>query len=234
MRRHGKTGRITSLACATPVPVSFFRSRLALEISEKNKKITIGKERLWKTKRMFKIKLENLHWLSEEQEFDLCAHGKLKFEFFNEIVFETNNDAVSLNAAVIFLLRTIFVDHSKKNSKWLYMMPCCAHLVFESKENLKEVAFVHCCDGEDFEVIHSDETVCLNFPNRTSIKVPIIMYAKEVLRLAKLVEDFYQDFEKKKIEPKDEEVEKGYKRFVSEWHFRVKEAKDLIFSKEKF
>ncbi len=30
MRRRGKTGRITGLACATPAPVSFFRSRQAL------------------------------------------------------------------------------------------------------------------------------------------------------------------------------------------------------------
>ena len=31
MRRRGKTGRITGLACATPAPVSFFRSRQALD-----------------------------------------------------------------------------------------------------------------------------------------------------------------------------------------------------------
>jgi len=37
LRRDGKTGRITGLACATPAPVSFFRSRLALESAEDKK-----------------------------------------------------------------------------------------------------------------------------------------------------------------------------------------------------
>jgi hypothetical protein len=37
LRRGGKTGRITGLACASPAPVSFFRSRLALESAEDKK-----------------------------------------------------------------------------------------------------------------------------------------------------------------------------------------------------
>jgi len=40
LRRGGKTGRITGLACATPAPVSFFRSRLALESAEDKKRHT--------------------------------------------------------------------------------------------------------------------------------------------------------------------------------------------------
>ena len=35
MRRRGKIGRITGLACATPAPVSFFRSRQAFDAGEK-------------------------------------------------------------------------------------------------------------------------------------------------------------------------------------------------------
>jgi hypothetical protein len=37
-RRHGKIGRITGLAYATPAPVSFFRSRQALSSNKENKK----------------------------------------------------------------------------------------------------------------------------------------------------------------------------------------------------
>ena len=40
-RRRGKTGRITGLACATPAPVSFFRSRLALCVKGSMKLTTI-------------------------------------------------------------------------------------------------------------------------------------------------------------------------------------------------
>jgi len=40
LRRGGKTGRITGLACATPAPVSFFRSRPSLESAEDKKRHT--------------------------------------------------------------------------------------------------------------------------------------------------------------------------------------------------
>ena len=41
MRRRGKTGRITGLACATPAPVSFFRSRQALDAFEEKDLVLI-------------------------------------------------------------------------------------------------------------------------------------------------------------------------------------------------
>jgi len=42
MRRRGKSGRITGLACATPAPVSFFRSRQALNSIKENNKSDLG------------------------------------------------------------------------------------------------------------------------------------------------------------------------------------------------
>lgn len=172
---------------------------------------------------------------------DQCAHGKVRFKV-GEVSFLDETEEFTVSAAALFLLRSLFSNHSGDESvtDGNYLFPCCGFSLFKislpnkkrsiigalakfwtSKPLEKEeapdypVLILGCPSGADIDVTHSHDTVTISAGER-EVSVPKSVWFEAVLGFACQVSNFYNDCTEK-VTSKDEEEREGWQLFWNEF-----------------
>jgi hypothetical protein len=176
----------------------------------------------------FKIHLKKIHWLQnfgDDDDLDLCAHGKVQVIIGNEIIADNNhdeNDWWCLSAMALHLLRTLDMNHTKENPVGDCLVPANGHHIDHHKDD----PFVHIETeyfisgaGENWWVVHLGDKVRLETESTKVIVIPFINYKEQVLSFADKVQDFYKISKPKKM-PDDHYDKEGYIKLWKEWNER--------------
>jgi len=89
----------------------------------------------------FKIELKKIHWLEnygDEDNLDLCAHGKVRVTINDEIVADNSEDANdwwSLTAMALHLLRTLEMNHTAESPVGDCLVPGEGHHIDHRKHD---------------------------------------------------------------------------------------------------
>ena len=169
---------------------------------------------------MISLNLNNLHWLGDNPEQDLCAHGAVTICLNEDAIASEQNVCVS--AAAIYLLRTLSSDHDSTTRVGEHLLPCCGHMMLDLEDE-EDVVIIGCPNGYDWSVRHAnDNTTCLTFNDREPFTIDSELWKREVGGFATEIFQFYQTSADK--QPCDEEQADGYNAMMSEWNRRVRLA----------
>lgn len=163
----------------------------------------------------FTVKVDNLHWLLEGSDEDLCLHGHA----ITTIGSERFEYDATVSATGLYLLKSITEDHVIYEDN--QMLPCCGHFMIPD-DALTSVTICGCPNGIDWSVLHVDGSVRLITDSGQTVDITPSEYAKEVIRLADQIEAFYRASAPKIIE--DQYDRDCYTAFWNEWHRRRTEA----------
>jgi hypothetical protein len=175
----------------------------------------------------FKIELKKIHWLEnygDEDNFDLCAHGKVCVTIDDEIVADNTsdpNDWWSLTAMALHLLRTLELNHTEGNLVGDCLVPSEGHHIdHHQNDSLVHIETVYpMVKGRNWWVIHEDNQVRLITESNSEVLIPLKAYRDEVLKFVDKVQDFY-DSSKPKTLPEDQYDKEGYLKLWQEWTLR--------------
>ena len=100
----------------------------------------------------FEIEILEQGWLgSEDTEYDLCSHGKLRLVIGGQVI-SSGDKRYGISESALALLRTLSSNHSKAH-------PVAERLVFHGCGTL---LMMGCPIGIDWNVTHTQEGVRLN------------------------------------------------------------------------
>ena len=177
-----------------------------------------------KTNNTFSINVSNLHWKTPIDEFpwesthidnpyDICLHGDVIVTIGGEVL----KERLALNAASLYLLRTLTEDHIIDIENPDPIMPCCGHSL-HAMEGVDDVVIIGCPNGLDFSVERENNKVRITTESRKSILILFEEYKKVVYHFVDEVKLAYEHSSPKIIE--DEYSNKGYELFWKEWSRR--------------
>lgn len=168
----------------------------------------------------FEIKIKNLQWLSSmKEDEDLCLHGSFFVKIGDEIICDDDDDcSTTASAAVLFLMRTISIEHTKDHPLCENLMPCCGFSMYESCEDPDTCWVSGCPCGENFYVYHEGDFVILETEKGLREKVSLNTWKAKILELAIQVENKYESSKEKKLD--ESEDKRGYDAFWREWKKR--------------
>lgn len=180
----------------------------------------------------FQVEFSNLHWIVENSEDDLCAHGSVAISIDSQIVVQSDNLCVTTGA--LYLLRSLFKDVSLGgygSEEQEHMIPCCGHGWIARSDS---VMITGSCDkGIRWNARHQDELVILSSfpyttPQHTELPIQIAWrdYAMAILPAIDSVLDFH-----KSQPPRlffDDEARQGYHAFWGEFDRLLVRARDRI------
>jgi hypothetical protein len=180
----------------------------------------------------FKIDLKKIHWLEnyeDEDNLDLCAHGKVCVTIGNEIVADNSsdsNDWWSLTAMSLHLLRTLELNHTSESLVGDCLVPSEGHHIdHQPNDPIVHIETVYPMErGKNWWVIHQDNQVKLTTESNFETVIPFEEYKDEVLNFVDQVEGFYQSSQPKTL-PEDEYDKGGYLKLWKEWELRRKKWK---------
>ena len=167
----------------------------------------------------FELKILELHWISDEnQNQDLCVHGKVFIKIGNEIIADKDTFDLTLSSTGLYLLRSLYSSYDKeKNGYGNQLLPCCGHFMFQAEENIDFVVITGCLDGIDWKIVHTEEGKVKHISEKgTEVIIDFEGYKKMVFDFADEIEEFYLKNEAKTLPNEDFEKE-GYLAFWREW-----------------
>jgi hypothetical protein len=176
------------------------------------------------TESLFDLQILETFWLSDTRtEYDLCAHGKVRVTLGSHSFV---NESATISATALVLLRSLERNHSEQFPLGEHLLPCCGHFLIYTKE-MKEVLISGCFSGDNWAIIHQQNTVLLKMENGSNTIVSFSAYKQTVLRFVDQVEQFYEN-SPKKVLPEEDFDRVGYLRFWKEWRLhRAKWSLDL-------
>ena len=160
----------------------------------------------------FSIDIVRFFWISDDGKDDpedLCLHG----EVVGHIGKEHFEDACSVSAAALYLLRTLEEDHPSEHQVSNPMLPCCGHTMFASECG---VDIFGCPNGTDWSVRHMNGYLELEAASGTKAIIPFEEYKSIVFAFADKVKVYYDQCQSK-IMPKEDWERDGYLAFWREW-----------------
>jgi len=98
-----------------------------------------------------------LHWIKDDENddpSDLCAHSPVLMEVDGTALVSPDDGDATVNAAAIYLLRTLERDHTKADPVGDQLFPCCGHAMYDTGE--EDVVICGCPNGSDVYVTHED------------------------------------------------------------------------------
>lgn len=144
---------------------------------------------------MINLQVIRPRWIKDQGDDpeDQCAHGQVELVVNGEVFLDASNEqGYTLNAAALFLLRTIERDHVQENpvSPENHLFPCCGFNAWPVGEN-GEIVIPGCNSGTDVWVRHVDDFVMeLRLDNRVAL-VRRDEWTRAVVHFAEQVKDFY-------------------------------------------
>ena len=173
----------------------------------------------------FKLQLLSLYWLHNDEEHDLCAHGKLFVTIGEEVICDENTFEITVSATALYLLRALEDDY-KKNDFASQLLPCCG-FNFMTEPNVDDFAIIiGCPSGIDFTIEHTENNkVKLTTERGTEIEIDFDTFKNIVLQFADTVENFYKKSKPKIIDSENDPNYDGYIAFWNEWHQLRKKGK---------
>jgi hypothetical protein len=163
----------------------------------------------------------NLHWIdgSADDPADLCAHSGVNFQIDGDTLVRDGDWTVS--AAVLYLLRTLSLPHTKAQPVGDHLFPYCGHSFFEVAGQ-DDVPITGCNSGIDFEVVEDRDTFLITAEDGRSHRVGILEWRAAVCGFSDTVQAFYVSSSPKV--PADEFERQSFRKFLSEWARRRSDA----------
>jgi len=170
----------------------------------------------------FLLEISDLHWLEGgDTRDDLCVHGSAHVRIGEEtLVTPADGDGWTLSAGSLYLLRTLFRDHSSEDRVGDHLIPCCGFNMWVNEEG--ELFIVGCPSGIDWSVHHTTEGLSLEAPGGTVVVVDEGEWRRAVLTLADTVRAYYRSSPSRRL-PAEDYARRGYELFWEEWR-RLREA----------
>lgn len=175
----------------------------------------------------FVIELKKIHWLKNygnEDEFDLCAHGKISVTIGNQLIVnntELEDDWWSLTATAIHLLRTLEANHLPEALVGACLVPREGHHINHHKGNPVvhfETAY-SMEEGRNWWVMHENKEVKLITESLNETTMTFDDYKIQILKFVDKVQQFYKE-SKPKVLPKEVYDGEVYIRMWKEWKNR--------------
>lgn len=166
---------------------------------------------------LFRLEIGKMSWINgaADDPADLCLHGQVTAHIGNAVL----EYECALNAAGIYLLRTITEDHipAEPDTDDLYepLLPCCGHEMYEGTED--SVVIYGCGHSMTWKVEHHGALVSLTAEGYPPITVSLAEYSEEILSVCDQIEAFYSACSEK--QPEAYEIA-GYNALWNEWHRR--------------
>lgn len=167
---------------------------------------------------MITISADNLTWLNTNDDCpgDLCAHSTVQFSVKGlDIV--TPTDEWTVNASVIYLLRTLERNHTKDAPVGEHLFPCCGFSMYGVHDS-NDVLIVGCPNGIDATIEHIDDQIRITAESGESRIVEKSQWTDAVLQFSNSVREFY-DASAEKI-PGDDVTRDGFETMILEWERR--------------
>ena len=169
---------------------------------------------------LFQLEIRDMSWINgaADEPSDLCLHGQATAHIGEADL----SYYCSLNAAGIYLLRTITEDHIPidPDTDDLYepLLPCCGHEMYEGTED--SVVIYGCGHGVTWKVEHHGALVSLTAEGYPAVTLPLDEYRREIFRFCDEIEAYYCACSpKRSIFFQDYEIA-GYNALWNEWHRR--------------
>lgn len=160
------------------------------------------------------LKPHNLHWLNEQPETDLCAHGAVTVEISGRLLATPEDGDWCVSAAAIYLLRTLTATHTYDSPVGEQLIPCCG-FAMHPQDDSADIFIMGCSSGVDWEVHHEGDRIRL----RTYEGEEEILTAEEwrqaVWSFADAVAGFYAASQPKQFS--DDYDAQGFAVFQNEW-----------------
>jgi hypothetical protein len=177
--------------------------------------------------KIFKIELKAIHWLEnygDEDNLDLCAHGKVRVTIGDEIIADNStdpNDWWSLTAMALHCLRTLEMNHTSENPVGDCLVPGEGHHIDHHKNDpIVHIETVYpMVKGENWWIIHNNQQVKLITHSSKEIEISFDDYKTEILSFVDKVQDFYNSSKPKTL-PEDDYDKEGYLKLWKEWELR--------------
>ncbi len=174
---------------------------------------------------MFHIELQKIHWLesyNDEDNLDLCAHGKVRVTIGNEIVADNSSDPDdwwSLTAMALHLLRTLEFNHTSENKVGQCLVPSEGHHINHlPDEPMVLIETVYPIErGVNWWVIHQDKQVRLITEANLETVIPFEGYKNQILQFVDKVQTFYE-VSKPKTLPEEKYDREAYLKLWKEWN----------------
>ncbi|GAB5403019.1 MAG: hypothetical protein Aurels2KO_12500 [Aureliella sp.] len=169
-----------------------------------------------------KVTLEptRLHWIRDDgmdDAHDLCAHSPVHFSIQGNCLMSPDGDDVTVSAAVIYLLRTLELDHTSNDPVGDHLFPCCGHAMYDTGD--EDVVICGCSNGTDFSVKHVGAgEILVRSVNDQSYLTTLDEWRAAVNRFSDCVLNFYDRSIPKT--PADDTDAAGFAKLMSEWKRR--------------
>ena len=162
------------------------------------------------------MEVADLHWLEGgDPRDDLCVHGTAHVRIDGEtLVAPADGDGWTLSAASLYLMRTLFRDHSPEAPVGDHLIPCCGFNMWVDDQG--ELLILGCPSGVDWSVRHTSSGVTLQTPSGHSQVVDGAEWRAAVLKVADTVRAHYQTSPPRRV-PTEEHDRRGYELFWVEW-----------------
>jgi hypothetical protein len=171
----------------------------------------------------FIIELRDIHWvegLEEQDDLDLCAHGKVLITIGNEIVADNteNNFDCALTASSLHLLRSLESNHTKELPVGERLIPGEGHCLIPIDNNSVHVATAYPnVKGWNWWVIHEKDKVRLITESKKETVISFESYKNQIINFVDKVDYFYKTSKPKTLPHNDEDEKEGYLRLRNEW-----------------
>ena len=162
----------------------------------------------------FSIDIMRFFWISDDGKDDpedLCLHG----EVVGQVGSDRFEEACSVSAAALYLLRTLDEDYPNEHRVRNQMLPCCGHAMFACEDG-ESVDIIGCPNGTDWTVRHTVDGLELETENGIKAIVPFEEYKAIVFAFADKVKTYYDQCQLKVLPEEDWERD-GYLAFWHEW-----------------
>jgi hypothetical protein len=168
----------------------------------------------------------NLRWINgaADDPADFCAHGDIDFRIGCDTLLNPGGRELTVSAAALYLLRTLFVPHTRAAPVGDHLFPCCGFDLYDVAGE-PDVVICGCPAGEDFEVLHqvSGAGVVVRASDGREWSVGWPEWRAAVYGFADRVSGFYASCSPKQVAAEDAA---GFAKFVAEWERRRGEQFD--------
>lgn len=168
---------------------------------------------------MIQLVPTRLHWVQDDgndDPADLCAHSPVSLLVDGVPLITPEAGDFTVNAAAIYLLRTLDRNHTPESPVGEQLFPCCGHAMHDTGGD--DVLIIGCPKGVDLSVKHSGSDVKLTTATGESFQIPFLDWHSAVLKFSGLVKQFYER-SLAKSPGKDDAA--GFAKMMAEWERRM-------------
>ena len=161
----------------------------------------------------------DLHWLKRDTDDpqDLCAHSPVEFRVAGQSIVEPSAGDWSVNAAALYLLRTLSSVHTKDSPVGDHLFPCCGFTLYDL-DGQDDVLIQGCVSGVDVQVARLRDQIVLTGPDGRQHVLAFSEWRNAVCNFSDSVRAFYARSQPR--EPFGEEDRKGFRKMMQEWDRR--------------